>query len=184
MRFTLVTGNRNKLAEAERILGFRPDAHELDLPEIQSLDLREVLHEKGREAWQRLQRPVVVEETGLELDALNGFPGPLVKWMLDAVGAEGIARTAHALGDPRATARCLLLFQDGEDTVMGEGAAPGFLVTEPRGPHGFGWDPVFKPEGRDETYAELSPAEKDELGHRGRAWRQLMERFPPLVKGG
>ncbi len=177
LRFTLVTGNRNKLAEAERILGFRPDAHELDLPEIQSLDLRDVLREKGQEAWRRLRRPVVVEETGLELAAMNGFPGPLVKWMLDAVGAEGIARTAHALGDPRATARCLLLFHDGEETVVAEGAAPGRLVTEPRGGHGFGWDPGFMPEDRDVNYAELSPAEKDELGHRGRAWRQLMEKL-------
>lgn len=172
--FTLVTGNRDKLLEAERILGFRPDAHRLDLPEIQSLDLHAVLAEKAREAWRRLRRPVVVEETGLELAALNGFPGPLVKWMLEAVGAAGLARTAHALGDPRATARCALLFRDGEQTIGAEGVAEGRLAAAPRGAHGFGWDPVFVPRERDATYAELAPAVKDEIGHRGRAWRRLL----------
>lgn len=173
--FTLVTGNRDKLAEAESILGFRPDAYELDLPEIQSLDMVEVLREKGREAWRRLRRPVVVEDTGLELAALNGFPGPLVKWMLDAVGAAGIARTAHALGDPRATASTAILFQDGETAIIGEGRVDGRLAPEPRGEHGFGWDTVFMPRECRETYAELTPQAKDEIGHRGRAWRRLLE---------
>ena len=173
MQFTLVTGNRNKLLEAERILGFRPAAHELDLPEVQSLDLLAVLRDKGREAWRRLRRPVVVDETGLELAALNGFPGPLVKWMLEAVGAAGIARTAYALGDPRATARCALVFRNGETEIVAEGRIEGRLVPEPRGDLGFGWDPIFVPDERRETYAELAPGVKDEIGHRGRAWRRL-----------
>jgi len=175
--FTLVTGNRDKLAEAESILGFRPDAHRLDLPEIQSLDLVGVLREKGREAWRRLRRPVVVEETGLDLAALNGFPGPLVKWMLASVGAAGIARTAHALGDPRATAHTAVLFQDDETAIVAEGRVDGRLAPEPRGEHGFGWDTVFMPLERRETYAELAPEVKDEIGHRGRAWRGLMEKL-------
>jgi XTP/dITP diphosphohydrolase len=173
-RFTLVTGNRNKLIEAERILGVGLECEPLDLPEIQSLDLLEVLRAKGQEAWRRLRRPLVVEETGLELAALGGFPGPLVKWMLQAVGAEGIARTAHGLGDPRATARCALLYLDGETEVVAEGETRGELVLEPRGAGGFGWDPVFVPEGRRETYAELGTGVKDRLGHRGRAWRRLL----------
>jgi len=171
--FTLVTGNRHKLREAERILGFRPASEDLKLPEIQSLDLVEVLRAKGDEAWRRLAQPLVVEETGLALAALAGFPGPLIKWMLEAVGAAGIARTAHALGDPRATARCALLYHDGDGTIVAEGITPGQLVAEPRGGGGFGWDPVFVPEGRHETYAELRAEEKDRVGHRGRAWRNL-----------
>ncbi len=171
--FVLVTGNANKLREAERILGFRPEALDIDLPEIQALDLEEVLRAKGEEAWARVGEPLVVEETGLELPALGGFPGPLVKWMLKAIGPEGIARTANALGDPRATARCALLFRSAERTVVASGATSGRLVVEPRGHEGFGWDPVFVPEGFDVSYAELSAAQKDEHGHRGRAWRAL-----------
>ena len=171
--FTLVTGNRNKLIEAERILETRLEREPLDLPEIHSLDLVEVLRAKGEEAWHRLRRPVVVEETGLELAALGGFPGPLVKWMLEAVGPDGIARTAVALGDPGAVARCALIYLDGETELIAEGETRGELVLEPRGQGGFGWDPIFVPEGREETYAELGAEVKDRLGHRGKAWRRL-----------
>ena len=174
---TLVTGNRDKLLEAERIVGGSLACEPLDLPEIQSLDLQTVLRAKGDEAWRRLQRPLVVEETGLSLAALGGFPGPLVKWMLEAVGATGIARVADALGDRRATARCALLYRDGERTLLADGETRGELVLEPRGGGGFGWDPVFVPLGRRETYAELGGAIKDRIGHRGLAWRDLLRRL-------
>lgn len=186
---TLVTGNPGKLEETRRILasafpehGFLLDHVDVDLPEIQSLDLEEVLLAKGREARQHLRAthgdvPLVVEETGLELAAWNGFPGPLVKWMLHAVGPEGIARTAHALGEPGAVARCCLLLLDGEREVIGLGHTTGRLVSPPRGDDGFGWDPVFQPDGHDLTYAELGTAIKDEIGHRGRAWRDLVAKL-------
>lgn len=133
-----------------------------------------MLREKARHAWQAARRPVVVEETGLELAALNGFPGPLVKWMLEAVGAEGIARTALALGDPRARAVCLLQWTDGERSVVTRGETAGDLVLPARGENGFGWDPVFRPAGGSRTYGELQDEEKDRLGHRGKAWRALL----------
>jgi non-canonical purine NTP pyrophosphatase (RdgB/HAM1 family) len=173
--FVLVTGNADKRAEAERILGFPLECVPLDLPELQALDLLEVLRAKGAEAFRRLRRPVVVEETGLELAALDGFPGPLVKWMLQAVGAAGIARVGLALGEPGVTARCALLWTDGNREVIGEGATRGTLVP-PRGAGGFGWDPVFLPDGEERTYGELAAADKDRLGHRGRAWRDLLAR--------
>lgn len=195
---TLVTGNPGKLAEARRIVASVSDielrAEPVDLPEVQELDLEAVLREKGREAYRRLRRPVVVEETGLGLAALNGFPGPLVKWMLQAVGAEGIARTGFALGDLGAVARCALLYFDGETEVVGVGETPGVLVLPPRGDGGFGWDPIFAPADRfgvevgggtvgplgslaGKTYAELPPEIKDAVGHRGLAWRDLLRRL-------
>ena len=197
MTFVLVTGNPGKAAETERILGFRPDIQSVDLPEIQSLNLLEVLEAKAREAWRRLRDagrrgPVVVEETGLELSAMNGFPGPLVKWMLEAVGAEGVARAGLALGDPGVAAVCGLAYfdrpkidrattgradleSDEELLLVAVGRADGVLTLPPRGEHGFGWDPVFVPEGETLTYAELSSERKDEIGHRGRAWRKFRD---------
>jgi len=175
-----VTGNPSKLVEARRlaaVAGRTLEAIAVDLPEIQSLDMEEVLRAKAWHAWQSVQQPVVVEETGLELAALNGFPGPLVKWMLAAVGAEGIARTAIALGNPRARAVCLLMWTDGLQTVLARGETGGDLVLPPRGSNGFGWDPVFRPEGKIRTYGELSDNEKDRVGHRGRAWRDLLARL-------
>ena len=170
----LVTGNRNKLEEARRICGDGFESRAIDLPEIQSLDLLEILSAKGEEAWKRLGRPVLVEDTGLDLAALNGFPGPLVKSMLAAIGAEGIARLAHALGETRVSARCGVLYRDEARTVVGLGATHGRLVLPARGDGGFGWDPVFEPEGWEQTYAEMSRDEKDRIGHRGRAWRDLI----------
>lgn len=171
--FVLVTGNRGKIAEARLALGADLEAVELDLPEIQSGDYLEVLRAKADEAWRRLGRPLVVEEAGLDLAALNGFPGPLVKWMLQAVGAEGIARTAAALEDVRAAARCFLLYRNGDRDVVAEGRTEGTLVLPGRGTHGFGWDPVFLPEGSRLTFAELTGAEKDAVSHRGKAWREM-----------
>ncbi|HEX5757886.1 MAG TPA: non-canonical purine NTP pyrophosphatase [Thermoanaerobaculia bacterium] len=177
--FVLVTGNPGKLAEARRLAGDGLEAVALDLPEIQSLDLLAVLRAKADEAWRRLGRPLVVEEAGLELAALNGFPGPLVKWMLDAVGAEGIARAAAALGETRATARAALLVRTAEGERVAEGAAEGELVLPGRGGLGFGFDPVFLPAGGSRTFGELSGAEKDAVSHRGKAWRTLLEELAP-----
>ncbi len=179
MSFTLVTGNRGKLDEARRMVGADLEAVEIDLPEIQSLALEEVLAAKAEEAWRRLGRPLVVEDTGLELPALGGFPGPLVKWMLEAVGPEGIARTAIALGDPRATARCGLVYRDAERSVFVEGVTSGSLVLPPRGDLGFGWDPIFLPEGGPATYGELPPEAKLAISHRGRAWQALLAKLQP-----
>ncbi len=184
----LVTGNQGNRCEAERLLarldpGITLEAAAVDLPEIQSLDVHEVLRHKGEEAWRQFRRPLVVEDTSLELLALNGFPGPLVRWLLAAVGPRGIAELGAALGDLRAVARCVVLLRDRDGFTVGEGTTAGELVTEPRGAHGFGWDPVFVPAGGSATYGELDDETKDEIGHRGRAWRALLqalaEREPP-----
>jgi non-canonical purine NTP pyrophosphatase (RdgB/HAM1 family) len=171
--FVLVTGNAGKIAEARLAVGADLEAVEVDLPEIQSLDYHEVLRVKAEEAWRRIGRPLVVEEAGLDLAALNGFPGPLVKWMLEAVEAEGIARTAASLGNVRASARCFLLYKDGEREILAEGRTDGSLVLPGRGTHGFGWDPVFLPDGSALTFAELTGSEKGAVSHRGKAWRAL-----------
>lgn len=172
--YVLVTCNPGKLAEARRLAGPGLAAVELDLPEIQSLDLLAVLRHKGEEAWRRLRRPLIVEEAGLDLAALGGFPGPLVKWMLEAAGAATIARAALALGDARAVARAALYYRDPDRTLIVEGSSAGTLVLPARGEHGFGWDPVFRPDGQDHTFGELAGPEKDALSHRGKAWRHLL----------
>ena len=175
--FVLVTANPGKLDEARRLVGPALESVAIDLPEPQSLDMVAILEAKAQAAWAQVRRALVVEETGLELLALRGFPGPLVKWMLHATGAEGIARTALALGEPRATARCMLLHYDGKEATFAEGETRGRLVMPPRGEAGFGWDPVFQAEGSDRTYGELPAAEKDRISHRGHAWRALLAKL-------
>jgi non-canonical purine NTP pyrophosphatase (RdgB/HAM1 family) len=172
--FVLVTGNRGKIAEARMVIGEDLEAIALDLPEIQSLDLGEILREKAEEAWRRIGRPLVIEDVSLELAAFNGFPGPLIKWMLQSLGAEGIARAAAAQGDVRATARCGLFYKDAQRTLAAEGISEGTLIAPGRGEEGFGWNPVFQPAEVSLTYAEMPVADRLEISHRGRAWRALM----------
>lgn len=136
-----------------------------------------MLRAKARAAFALVGRALVVEETGLELAVWNGFPGPLVRWMLEAAGAEGIARAAIALGETRASAVCLLAWTDGREIRIGRGETVGELVLPARGRNGFGWDPVFRPAGESRTFGELADAEKDRIGHRGRAWRDLLPRL-------
>jgi non-canonical purine NTP pyrophosphatase (RdgB/HAM1 family) len=186
-RTLFVTGNRMKLAEARRLGGSELEGVDLDLPEIQSLDLEEVLRAKGEEAVRRLgrgpgprlERPLLVDETALGLAALNGFPGPLIKWLLGSIGAEGTARLAEAQGDRRAQALSGLLWTDGERTVVVRGVVEGVLVL-PRGEARFGWDTIFQPDGGDRTYAELEPEEKDAISQRGQAWRKLIAELDRL----
>lgn len=169
-----VTSNEGKLREAAALLGRELERCALDLPEIQSLDLREVVRDKAAAACSRLGRPVLVEDTALELAGLGGFPGPLVRWLLASVGAAGIARIAQAFGDPRATARCLLCASDGETEVFGEGVVEGRIAAAPRGRQGFGWDSVFVPEGAGgRSFGEMSDDDKNAISHRRRAFDAL-----------
>ncbi len=171
-----VTSNDGKLREAEAVLGRSLDHHALDLPEIQSLDLEEVVRGKAASAWEELGRPVLVEDTGLELAGLGGFPGPLVRWLLTSVGPEGICRIAHCFSNPRATARCLICATDGTAEVFGEGVVDGLIAEAPRGPGGFGWDSAFIPSGSDgRTYGEMSEEEKNLISHRRKAFIALRD---------
>ena len=171
-----VTSNLGKLREAEAVLGHALDHRGLDLSELQSLDLEEIVRGKARMAWQRLERPVLVEDTGLELDGLAGFPGPLVRWLLVSVGAEGICRIARCFGNAGATARCLVCATDGSDEIIGEGVVKGTIAAEPTGRSGFGWDSAFIPNGGDgRTYGEMTEDEKNLISHRRKAFVALRE---------
>ena len=120
-----VTSNLGKLREAEAVLGLKLAHRALDLVEVQSLDLEEVVRGKATSAYGRLGKPVLVEDTALELAGLGGFPGPLVRWLLACVGPEGICRIAHSFSDIRATARCLVCASDGSEEVFGLGLVVG-----------------------------------------------------------
>jgi non-canonical purine NTP pyrophosphatase (RdgB/HAM1 family) len=172
-----VTSRPEKAEEARR-LGFVVERLELELPERQALDPSDVVEHKAREAFSRLERPVLVEDSGLAVRAWGGFPGALVKWLEKSAGIPAIPRMLSAWEDRRATACCVVGYFDGASLVTGRGECEGTIVFEPRGEDGFGWDSIFAPEGSDRTFAEMGAAGKDRVSHRRRAWDALASQMP------
>jgi non-canonical purine NTP pyrophosphatase (RdgB/HAM1 family) len=178
-----VTGRVEKALEAER-LGFRLERVDLDLTEPQALDPGQIVEWKAREAYTRISRPVVVEDSGLAIKAWNGFPGALVKWLEKSAGLEAMARMLDRFPDRSATATCAVAYFDGERVVQARGEAAGAIAAAPRGSGGFGWDRLFVPEGTDRTFAEMTGEEKDRVSHRRKAWEALARQLPELISTG
>lgn len=173
MKAVFVTGNDHKRREAARILGVELDGLNLDLPELQALDVSEVAAAKAlaaREALDRPDRPVLVEDSGLVIVAWNGLPGALTKWFIASVGAEGLLSMLPPGTDRSAVAVCAVAVAAPDGTVeVFRGEVRGKLAERAIGDSGFGWDPIFIPEGAERTYAEMGETKTDD-SHRTRAF--------------
>ena len=175
-----LTGNQNKLQEA-RLHIPELSAWEIDLPEIQSTDARQIIEAKLLEAA-RLKPgcDLMVEDTSLYLDALNGLPGPLIKWFIapGSLGLQSLAELALQRHNAQAQAitwiGCLSSHTAGLSLRFFKGEIQGQIVL-PRGNQGFGWDPIFQPTGSELTFAEMNPIEKDRFSMRRLALEQLKQ---------
>jgi non-canonical purine NTP pyrophosphatase (RdgB/HAM1 family) len=150
-----ITGNEGKAKYLAKYLGVELEHIKLDLDEIQSLDLQEVVHHKVREAYRQIKKPVLVEDVSLEICSLGRLPGPFIKWFLEELTSEQIARLADG-GDRRAIGRCMFGYFDGEREHYFAGELHGTLTEKPSGGNGFGWDNIFIPDGYNVTRAELN----------------------------
>ncbi len=152
---TFITGNQHKADYLARYLEF-PIAHtKLDLDEIQSLDLKEIVEHKVRQAYSLIQRPVIVEDVSLEFEALGGLPGPFIRFFLEQNSFETICSMIPP-GNRRAMARCVFGYFDGATMKLFEGSLKGTIAHTPQGESGFGWDKIFIPNGYTVTRAQLS----------------------------
>lgn len=175
--WVLVTSNVNKWQEAERILGRPLERVALELEELQAESASAVALAKAKAAFAILQRPVIVEDAGVELLGLGGFPGPFIKYWEKLGGLGSICRAADGLGDRRVRAVCALGLCSAERLEVVEGVVEGTLALHPRGQAGFGWDAIFVPSGDARTFAEMSADEKDARSHRRKAWAELRARL-------
>jgi non-canonical purine NTP pyrophosphatase (RdgB/HAM1 family) len=171
----LVSTNPNKGIEAERILGVPILRVSLTLPEIQAATVEEITRYKLETAKTKGYKRLVVEDVSLGFDELNNFPGPYVRWLLEAAGGTGLAAIAYALNNRAAKAQCCVGYWDGRQTRLFMGETKGEILVKPRGERVFGWDAWFQPKGSEKTFAELTPEEKDAVSHRGHAYRKLAE---------
>lgn len=169
----LVSSNPNKGIEAERILGVPLMRASLVLPEIQAATVEEITRHKLEVARTKGYHRLIVEDVSLGFDELGNFPGPYVKWLLEAAGGKGLAAIAYALNNRAATAQCCVAYWDGSEGHVFLGQCAGEVLVAPRGEQKFGWDAWFQPRGTQQTFAEMSPADKDGVSHRGHAYRQL-----------
>lgn len=179
-QITFVTSNDNKLREAEAVLGVTLKRVSLELDELQSMDLRQIVTHKVRQAYERLGSPVIVEDAGLFLDAWQGFPGPFIKWVAETMGHEALIRALPT--DNRAARwRVMYAYCNGNDCLVFEGEIAGTIAKEFRsGAGGWGFDPIFIPEGHDRTYAEMGEL-KLQFSARQRALEKLKNHLSSLV---
>lgn len=171
----LVSSNPNKGIEAERILGSPVLRVSLSLPEIQAATVEDVTRYKLEVAKTKGYARLIVEDVSLGFDELGNFPGPYVRWLLEAAGGKGLAAIAYALNNRAARAQCCVGFWDGKRVHMFMGETAGEILVKPRGERVFGWDAWFQPAGSPKTFAEMTAEEKDAVSHRGRAYRKLAE---------
>jgi XTP/dITP diphosphohydrolase len=171
-----VTSNPGKLREIEEFLGERVEQIDLDLPEIQALDVADVVRQKALSAFAAVGRPIVVEDTGLSIDALGGLPGALIKWFLIAIGPAGICRLIPPDAGRAATARSAIGYCAGETVEIFTGETRGEIVLEPAGDD-FGWNPIFRPDGSPRTFAEMNVEERNRFSMRRLALEQLRKKL-------
>ena len=167
-----ITGNDKKFAEMKAVLP-EIERMDIDLPEIQAMDSQAIIQAKLQEALRHTDGECIVEDTSVSLECLNGLPGPLIKWFLLKMGIEGLASMAEKLGNDRAIATVVIGYAKNADEVMFfEGSIHGRVV-QPRGDRSFGWDPIFLPDGFDQTFAEMGVEEKSAVSMRRIAAEKL-----------
>jgi|SRR3989344_3268414 len=185
MDIYLITGNKNKLREAEQILGVRLKNVDLDLDEIQELDPDKIAEHKAKQAWEQVKKPLFVWDQSLYIHCLNDFPGPLIKWFWATVTPEKICLIANFFEDYKIYTKTTLAYYNGKEIKHFHGVVQGTIPVQPRGTNGFSWDPIFIPEGHDKTFAEMTAEEKNGISMHKLALEKLRDYLTAvLVKPG
>ena len=172
-QLTFVTGNLNKYTEAQAAIPTLKHKN-LNLPEIQEIDLYKVLEFKLNAALEAGVKQPLVEDTALELKALNGLPGPLIKWFVRSIGLAGIYELCSRYMEFDCQALTAYAFYDHNGKVtFATGQVSGRIVSA-RGT-GWGWDSIFQPEGSELTFGQLNVHEKQRYSMRAKALKVLAE---------
>lgn len=166
---TFASSNEHKFLEAKAILlpfGIEVLFAKLDLPEPQSDSLTEIAAEKAKSAFAIVRSPVIVEDDGLFIDSLKGFPGQYSSFVFQTIGNDGILKLLFGSRDRAATFRSVIAYHDGSTLSISEGNVKG-RIPEHASKGGWGYDPIFVPEGSSLTFAELGD-KKNKFSHRKR----------------
>ena len=171
---TFITGNQKKADNLARLIGMSVEHIKLDLDEIQSLDLREVVEHKARQAYAKVQKPIIVEDVALEFEALGRLPGTFIKFFIEEMSLEDICRLLDGRSR-RATGRCGYGYCDADGFVYFESSLGWQIAEHPGGDNWFWWDPIFIPDGYDTVRSLLSPDNYDTVYLQIKPIRQVRE---------
>lgn len=166
-----VTSNKGKFAEASGIFA-NLEQRNIGYTEIQADTLEEVAAFGIKEVMERLNGPVMIEDAGLFVQALKGFPGVYSAYVQKTIGNAGILRLMQGLENRKAFFKSVVAYAEpGHDTVMFSGEVHGEIGFEQRGEKGFGYDPIFYIKGI--SLGEMETDEKNKISHRGASMQAL-----------
>ena len=170
MEIYFATSNEHKFSETAAF--FAKNAPQVQLRhfpfkhnEIRSDDVATIATEAADAAHAQLKKPVFVEDTGLFIDALNGFPGTYSAWVDKKIGNKGLLKLLEGEKNRSAHFETAIAFHDGKKMIHFRALCEGSIAEQPRGKSGFGYDPVFVPAGHSTTFAENIEL-KSQLSHR------------------
>jgi len=177
VKLTVVTTNAGKVREIAEFFGDAIEVSQvsLDIPEERSVDVSKIAEGKARFAFGALRVPVLVDDTGFSVDALNGFPGPYAAFVLHTIGNQGILKLMEGVEERGARFTTAIAYADEKGVLVFSGTIEGTIVRKPRGTGGFGYDPIFQ--YGELTLAELPLAEKSRVSHRAQALAQFRDWF-------
>lgn len=173
MKITFITGNAAKAKQLERYFNHPVKHKKLDLPEIQSLDLEEIIEKKIKEAYKIVKSLVIVEDVALRFKAINNLPGPLIKWFLNSLDNKGLCKLLDGYKTRAAEAEVCYGFYDGKVLKYFHGKVKGKIAPKPMGEKVFGWDPTFIPHGHTKTWAQMDKEEQKSCSMRRIALEKL-----------
>lgn len=171
-----ITGNKNKFSEVQAILGDKVEMHDIDLLEIQSLDPKEVVEAKLIEARKHIKTgTILVDDTGYNFNYFGRLPGVYSKHFLKELGLQKIYDILEKFGDNKATFYTYLGYMDENGNIEYFYGSTDGVIVSPRGENGFGYDPVFMPNGSEKTISELNDEERKIYKSRAKAVKLLKE---------
>lgn len=178
-KIRVVTSNPGKWREFQEILkanGIEPEWIKAKLVEIQSDDLEEIVKASAIEAARIYGDGLLVEDAGLFIESLKGFPGPYSSYVYSKLGCEGVIKLLSDVKQRTAYFLSAICFvSEMHELKIFKGRCDGLIASEPRGHGGFGFDPIFIPlEGDGRTFAEMSTEEKNAFSHRSRALKEFL----------
>ena len=181
-----ITGNKGKVAEAQKKfseLGIKVIQKNLGYPEIQVETLEEVALFGVEHVLKNIDKAFILEDAGLFIDSLKGFPGVYSAYVFHTIGCKGILKLMQNVGGEKRSATFKSVYaygEPGKKPMLFLGECNGSISLEEKGSNGFGYDPIFIPKNSDKTFAEMSADKKNILSHRGKSLDKLLDFFKNL----